>query len=64
MGVKRGARGALPPLDLEIISKKSLFFQFQETKNNFHHFWPAGKNLGKIPYWSPLEKILPTPMHL
>jgi len=49
--------------DFGIISKKRLFFQFRGVKNKFHHFWPPlEKNFGKIPYWTPLEKILPTPM--
>jgi len=45
MGVGRGGRGGLGPLDFEIISKKRLFFQFREVKNKFHRFWsPLGKN--------------------
>jgi len=56
-----GSGGDLPPLDFETISKKRLIFQFRGVKNKFHHFWPLpGKNFGKIPYWLPLEKILPT----
>jgi len=65
MGVGRGEqRGAFPPLDFEIISKKRLFFQFRRVKTKFHSplLPPPGKNFGKIPYWPPLEKILPTPM--
>jgi len=62
MGVGRGAGGVWPPLDFEIIRKK-VVFQFRGVKNKFHHFWPpSGKNFGKIPYWPPLEKILPMPM--
>jgi len=58
-----GEREDLAPLYFEIISKKRLFFQFQGVRTKFHHFWPPpGKNFGKIPYWPPPEKILPTPM--
>ena len=46
MGVGRGAR---PPLEFEIISKKRLFFQFPGVKNKFHRFGPLEKILGKPP---------------
>ena len=45
MGVGRGGRGGLAPLDFEIISKKRLFFQFRGVKNKFHHFWPLWKKV-------------------
>jgi len=38
-----------------------LFFSISKVKNKFHHFWrPPGKNFGKISYWPPWKKILPT----
>jgi len=41
MGV---GRGALPPLDFEIISKKGCFLSFEWEKSNFTMFgFPPGK---------------------
>jgi len=62
MGVGRGPGGPWSPLDFEIISKKRLFFQFRGIKTNSTTFGHPWKNFGKIPFWPPLEKILPTPM--
>jgi len=50
MSIERGAGGAKSPLDFEIISKKTLVFQFRGVKTKFHHFCP------------PLEKILGKPL--
>ena len=49
-------------LDFEHFSKKRLFSWFRVGKTNFTTFAPSWKNFGKIPWWPPLEKILPTPM--
>jgi len=65
MSIERGAGGAKSPLDFEIISKKTLVFQFRGVKTKFHHFCPPpGKDFGKTPTGPPLEKILPTPMNV
>ena len=61
MGVGRG--GALgPPWILKLPAKK-VVFSISRVKNQISPLLaPPGKNFGKIPYWPPLEKILPTPM--
>jgi len=64
MAVGRGSRGALAPLDFEIISKKRLFLQFIGVKNKFQHFWPPWKKIWENPLLPPLEKSLPTPMYM
>jgi len=51
MGVGRWDRGALASLDFEIFSNKMVIFLVLSGKKKFHHSW------------SPLEKILPTPMN-
>jgi len=53
MGVGRGGRVTLDPLDFQIISKKKQISPLLA---------PPGKHFGKFPYWPPVEKILPTPM--
>ena len=60
---KRGRGGLGLPLDFQIISKKSCFFNFEGWKPNFTTFGsPLEKFLGKSPTAPPLEKLLPTPM--
>jgi len=57
MGIGRGGqRGAFPPLNFEIISKKRLFFQFQGVKNKFHQFWPPWKKFWENPLLPPPSK--------
>jgi len=62
MGVRKERQGGQGPLAFEIFNKKGCFLSFKWEKSNFTTFGPPWKNLGKIPCWPPLEKILPTPM--
>jgi len=53
-GRLKEGQGGKAPVDVEIIGKKRLFFQFQEVKTKFHHFRPPpGKNFGKNPRLAP-----------
>ena len=63
MGVGRGgAEGPCPPLDVENVSKKRLFFQFRGVKNKFHRFWRSlEKFLEKCPIASPWKKSFRRP---
>jgi len=63
MVVGRGwQRGALGPPDFETISKK-VFFSISRGKNQISPLLAfPGKKFGKISYWPPWKKILPTPM--
>jgi len=58
MGVGRGGRGTLDPLDLENLSKTGCFLNFDWEKANFTTFGPPWKN----PSCTPLEKIFLTPI--
>jgi len=57
-GVSREAR----PRILKNFGKKCCFLSFELEKLNFTTFGPPYKIFGKIPYWPPWKKILPTPM--
>jgi len=60
-----GGRGAWPPLDFEIISKRGCFFNFEGWKPNFTTFgtpWKKFWENPQVPPWKK-EKILPTPMN-
>jgi len=42
---------------------KKVVFSISRGKNQISPLWaPSGKNFGKIPYFPPSGKILPTPM--
>jgi len=62
MGVGRGAGGHAPSV-FENFSKKGCFLSFDWEKLNFTPSGPPRKTLEKSPS-APLEKILPTPMHV
>jgi len=56
MGVEGGA-------GIKKFRKKDSFVVLS-GKNKFHHFWTPRKNVWKIPLVPPLDKILPTLMHV
>jgi len=59
-----GGQGALPPRILKILAKKVVFLVSSGKKQILPLLDPATKILEKFPSAPPLEKILPTLMHL
>jgi len=50
----RGGQGSF--LDIEIISKNRLFFQFRRVKTKFHHFWYPFQKFWENPLLAPSRK--------
>ena len=63
-GHGRRKGGPRPPWILKMSAQKGHFLSFEWEKSNFTTFAAPSKKFGKIPWWSPLEKILPTPMYV
>ena len=63
MGVGRGGRGGLVPSGFWNSKQKKVVLSISRSKKQISSLLaPPGKTFGKIPFWPPPEKILPTPM--